>query len=84
MGKIKSILLLLIGAVLAIFIYENWVTAPYIKLLGREVVQLNISIIILIFFALGFILGFLSHLSITSKRRQSTGSSSETEKSPDS
>ena len=65
MGKIKSILMLLIGAFLAVFIYENWVAAPYIKLFGREMIQLNISIIIISFFALGFILGWLSRFSWT-------------------
>ncbi len=85
MGKFKSLLLLLIGALIAIFIYENWVTAPYIKLFGREIIQLNISIIIIVVFALGFIFGWLSHFGWTRNRRKKTaGLASGDEKVPDS
>lgn len=84
MGKIKSILLILIGAFLALFIYENWVAAPYIKLFGREVVQLNISIIVLFFSTLGFILGFLSHLAWTHRRRKAAATALGEEKVPES
>jgi hypothetical protein len=85
MGKIKSILLLLIGAFLALFVYENWVAAPYIKLFGKEVIQLNISIIIVIFFALGFILGVLSHLAWIHRRRKTAAAiTSKEEKAPES
>jgi uncharacterized integral membrane protein len=84
MGKIKSLLMLLIGAILAIFIYENWVTAPYIKLFGREVIQLNISIIILLFFALGFMLGMLSCFAWTRNRRKTAEPASGEEKAPES
>jgi uncharacterized integral membrane protein len=84
MGKIKNLLMLLIGAILAIFIYENWVTAPYIKLCGREVIQLNISIIILLFFALGFMLGMLSCFAWTRNRRKTAEPASGEEKVPES
>ena len=84
MGKIKSLLMLLIGAILAIFIYENWVAAPYIKLFGREVIQLNISIIILLFFALGFMLGMLSCFAWTRSRRKTAEPASGEEKVPES
>lgn len=84
MGKFKSILLILIGAFLALFIYENWVAAPYIKLFGKEVIQLNISIIILIFFALGFTLGVLSHLAWTLRRQKTAGLTLNEQKAPES
>jgi uncharacterized integral membrane protein len=80
MGKIKNLLMLLIGAILSIFIYENWVTAPYIKLFGREVIQLNISIIILLFFAFGFMLGMLSCFALTRSRRKTAEPASGEEK----
>jgi hypothetical protein len=83
MGKIKSILMLLIGAVLAVFIYENWVAAPYIKLFGRELIQLNISVIIIAVFFLGFIIGWLSCYSWRRTRRKNTMASGE-EKTPES
>ncbi len=84
MGKIKSILMLLIGAFLAIFIWENWVETPYIRLFGREIIQLNISIIIISFFALGFILGWLSHFGWTRRRQKTAGLTSREEKAPES
>jgi uncharacterized membrane protein YciS (DUF1049 family) len=83
MGKIKSILLLLIGAFLAIFIYENWVAAPYIKLFGKEIIQLHISMIILVFFTLGFILGIVSHLAWIRRRRKTAALASKEEKAPE-
>jgi hypothetical protein len=84
MGKIKGIMLVLIGAFLALFIYENWVAAPYIKLFGREVIQLNISIIILIFFALGFFFGLLSYLAWTHRRQRTADPALREEKAPES
>ena len=54
MRKIKSILLLIVGGILALFFYENWVTAPCIRIFGKEVVQLNTSVIILYFFSARF------------------------------
>jgi uncharacterized membrane protein YciS (DUF1049 family) len=82
MGKIKSILMLLIGAVLAVFIYENWVAAPYIKIFGRELIQLNISVIIIAVFLLGFIIGWLSCYSWSRTRRKNVEASRE-EKAPE-
>lgn len=70
MRKIKSILLLMVGGILALFFYENWVKAPCIRIFGQELVQLNTSIIILIFFLMGFFLGIISHLSWTQQRRK--------------
>jgi hypothetical protein len=84
MGKIKSLLMLLIGAFLAIFLWENWVAIPYIKLFGREVIQLNISIIILLFFALGFMLGMLSCFAWTRSRRKTVEPALKEEKAPES
>jgi hypothetical protein len=82
MAKIKSILLLLIGAVGAVFIYENWVVAPYIKLFGRELIQLNISVIIMAFFLLGVSLGWLGCYSWSRSRRKNAAASRE-EKAPE-
>ncbi len=84
MKKIKSLLLLLIGAVLALFLYENWITAPYIKIFGKEMIQLNISLIILIFLALGFLLGMLSHFAWIQQRRKNLRMASGEQKAPES
>jgi heme/copper-type cytochrome/quinol oxidase subunit 2 len=83
MGKIKSVILILVGAFLSLFIYENWVAAPYIKLFGREIVQLNISIIILIFSVLGFILGILTHLAWIHRRRKTAAMALGGEQAPE-
>lgn len=69
MGKVKSVILLLLGGVLALFMYENWVAAPYIKLFGRELVQLQTSFIIIVVFFLGFICGWLGHFGWGRSRR---------------
>jgi capsular polysaccharide biosynthesis protein len=84
MNKIKSILLLLIGAVLALFLYENWVVAPHIKLFGKEIIQLNISLIIIIFLVFGFFLGIFSHFAWVQKRRKNTRLASGEQKAPES
>ncbi len=70
MRKIKSILLLMVGGILALFFYENWVTAPCIKIFGQELVQLSTSIIILTFFIIGFFLGILSHFTWSQRRKK--------------
>jgi Na+/H+-dicarboxylate symporter len=82
MTKIKSIITLLIGALLALFIYENWVAAPHIKLFGKELVQLTISLIIIIVFSLGLIVGWLGCLGWRRARRRSAPVSGE-EKAPE-
>ena len=84
MRKIKSILLLMVGGILALFFYENWVTAPCIKIFGQELVQLNTSIIILTFFLLGFFLGILSHFTWTQQRRKKILPASGEQKAPES
>jgi uncharacterized membrane protein YciS (DUF1049 family) len=83
MTKIKSIIMLLIGAVLALFIYENWVVAPHIKLFGRDLIQLNISVIIIVVFFLGFLIGWLSCFSWRRTRRKNALASRQ-EKAPES
>jgi uncharacterized integral membrane protein len=84
MRKIKSILLLMVGGILALFFYENWVTAPCIKIFGQELVRLNTSIIILTFFVLGFLLGILSHFSWIQQRRKKNSAVSGEQKAPES
>lgn len=75
MGKVKGVLLILIGAVLAVFIYENWVLAPHIRLFGRELFQLHTSVIILGFFFLGFLSGVLGCYGWTRARRKAAEAS---------
>jgi uncharacterized integral membrane protein len=84
MRKIKSILLLVIGGFLALFFYENWVTAPCIKIFGKEIVQLNTSIIILTFFLLGFLLGIFSHYAWIQHRRKKVVRASGGQQAPES
>jgi|GEM_PF-1829753 len=59
MAKIKSIVLLVLGAMAAIFLYENWVPAPVIKIFGKEIITLSNSLIIILCFSLGFLTGAL-------------------------
>jgi hypothetical protein len=84
MKKIKSILLLLIGGLLALFFYENWVTAPCIRIFGHEIIQLNTSIIILTFFLIGFLLGILGHYTWIQRRRKKVAAASGDQKAPES
>jgi hypothetical protein len=84
MKKIKSILLLLFGGILALFLYENWVNAPYIKIFGQEIIQLNTSIIIITFFLVGFFLGNLSHYTWIQQRRKKLAAASGNQKTPES
>jgi hypothetical protein len=60
------------------------VAAPYIKLFGREIIQLNISIIIFIFFTMGFIFGLLSHLAWTHRRQKTADPALSEQKAPES
>jgi hypothetical protein len=84
MRKIKSIFLLLIGAAMALFLYENWVVAPHIKLFGKEIIQLSISLIMIIFFSLGFFFGMVSHVAWVQQRRKKARLASGEQKAPES
>ncbi|MBM4287986.1 MAG: DUF1049 domain-containing protein [Deltaproteobacteria bacterium] len=73
MGKIKALLLVLMGALLTVFFLENWVAAPPLKIFAKEVVELQTSLIIIICLALGFIGGWLSGFNQTRQRRSPRG-----------
>lgn len=60
MSKIKAFWLLLFGAVLAIFVVQNWYYPnPPIHFLGFQFLPLPMPVIILGFFILGFIAGWV-------------------------
>ena len=81
MGKIKSLALLLLGAIAAVFLYENWVPAPVIKIFGKELIILSNSLIIIICFLLGFLVGGL--LSWAWWRRRARLQASKTQEAPE-
>lgn len=60
MSKIKAFWLLLFGAVLAVFIVQNWYYPdPPIHFLGFQFLPLPMPVIILGFFILGIITGWV-------------------------
>jgi uncharacterized integral membrane protein len=60
MSKFKAFWLLIFGAVLAIFIVQNWYYLnPPIHFLGFQFLPFPLPVIILGFFLLGFISGWL-------------------------
>lgn len=79
MGRVKSVVFLLLGAILAIFLYENWVPAPVIKIFGKEIITVSNSLIIIICFCLGFLTGSLVSLA-WSRRRASLAAAPSTPK----
>lgn len=83
MGKVKSVVFLLLGAILAIFLYENWVPAPVIKIFGKEIGTLSNSLIIIIFFLLGFLSGSLICLAWFRRRARLTAASSAPQNAPE-
>jgi uncharacterized integral membrane protein len=62
MNKFKALFLAVIGAVLAIFIYENWsYPNPPVRFLGFEFLPLPVPVIILGCFLLGFLAGWVTN-----------------------
>lgn len=70
MNKVKVLLILVAGAVIGLFFYENWGLAIPIKLFGKELCSLPGSLIIMICFVLGFLMGWLGHVSWRRQRRR--------------
>ena len=84
MTKIKILLLIFITFLLTYFIIENSVSAPPIKLFGKELIQVQLSIIIIASFFMGLIFGWLSHFSWSRNRRKKIGLASGEQKAPES
>ena len=60
MSRFKALLLLAFGAVLAVFIVQNWYyPTPPIHFLGFQFLPFPLPVIILGFFVLGFLAGWL-------------------------
>jgi len=71
MSKIKALWLLVCGALLAIFVIQNWQNPnPPVHFLGFQFLPLPQSVIILGFFVLGFLTGWLTHVFKVKKIRQ--------------
>ncbi|MGQ9920102.1 MAG: hypothetical protein ACUVRZ_02110 [Desulfobacca sp.] len=83
MGKIKSVVFLLLGAILAIFLYENWVPAPVIKIFGKEIGTLSNSLIIISCFLLGFLSGSLVCLAWSRRQARLTVASGASQQAPE-
>ena len=84
MAKIKIFLLIFITFLLTLFIYENSVLAPPIKLFGKEIIQIHISIIIITSFVLGAIFSWLGHFTWSRARRRSAELALRDQKAPES
>jgi uncharacterized integral membrane protein len=84
MTKIKIFLLICITFVLTYFIIENSVLAPPIKLFGKELFQIHLSIVIIAFFFLGLIFGWLCHFNWSRTRRKKAQLASREQKAPES
>ena len=69
----KAFWLLVIGALLAIFIIQNWQhPSPPVHFLGFQFLPLPQSVIILGFFLLGFLAGWVTHVFRVRKNQQET------------
>jgi uncharacterized integral membrane protein len=75
MTKFKALWLLVSGALLAIFVIQNWqFPNPPIHFLGFQFLPFPQSVIILGFFVLGFLTGWLTHVFRVRKSQQETPS----------
>ncbi len=71
MTKFKAIVLLVCGAALAIFIAQNWqYSNPPLHFLGFQFLPFPLSAIILGFFLVGFLTGWLACVLRAKKQRQ--------------
>ncbi len=67
----KAFGLLFIGALLTIFIIQNWQQpSPPVQFLGYQFLPLPQSVIILGFFLVGFLAGWLTHVFLVRKSQQ--------------
>jgi uncharacterized integral membrane protein len=67
----KAFWLLVVGAILAIFIFQNWqYPTPPVQFLGFQILPIPQSAIILSFFALGFLAGWVAHVFKVKKYQQ--------------
>lgn len=83
MAKVKIFLLISIAILLTIFISENTVIAPPIKLFGQQLFQVHTSIIIVSSFVIGLICGWLGHFSWSRSRRKTAELASSEQKVPE-
>jgi uncharacterized integral membrane protein len=71
MTKMKAFWLLVVGALLAIFIIQNWQhPSPPVQFLGFQFLPLPQSVIILGFFLLGFLAGWVTNIFRVRKSQQ--------------
>jgi uncharacterized membrane protein YeaQ/YmgE (transglycosylase-associated protein family) len=71
MTKMKAIGLLVIGALLTIFIIQNWQQpSPPVQFLGYQFLPLPQAVIILVFLLLGFLAGWVAHVFVVRKSQQ--------------
>ncbi len=71
MTKMKAIGFLVVGALLTIFIVQNWQQpSPPVQFLGYQFLPLPQAVIILGFLLLGFLAGWVTHIFIVRKSQQ--------------
>lgn len=74
MSKFKAFWLLVFGAVLAVFVVQNWYYPdPPIHILGFQFLPFPVPVIILGFFLLGFIAGWaISALGVKAHKHETS------------
>ena len=71
MTKMKALGLLVVGALLTIFIIQNWQQpTPPVQFLGYQFLPLPQSVIILGSLLLGFLAGWVAHVFMVRKSQQ--------------
>jgi uncharacterized integral membrane protein len=71
MTKMKALGFLVVGALLTIFIVQNWQQpTPPVQFLGYHFLPLPQAVIILGFLLLGFLAGWVTHVFIVKKSQQ--------------
>jgi uncharacterized integral membrane protein len=71
MTKMKALGFLIVGALLTIFIVQNWQQpSPPVRFLGYQFLPLPQAVIILGFLLLGFLAGWVTHVFIVKKSQQ--------------
>ncbi len=83
MSKVKSVIFLVLGGLLAIFLYENWLPAPAIRIFGKELVTISNSLIIIICLTLGIMTGGIMGLMWSRRRERALLSQTGPEEAPE-
>lgn len=83
MKNAKIVVLLILVALLAIFLYENSMQFSTLKFFGRELVKIHNSVVIILSFVLGFLSGWLGHVRWRRQRQLAAAVASRKEAEPE-